>query len=143
MKKIIVPALMLSLTFASCGSNSDEYEETTYEVNYPEKTTSNDYKKSSEPEEPKEEETVSSAASRHWDAILDDYEAIMAKYIKVFNKAQAGDMSAITDYTSLLTKLEGLQNKLDKGENEMTPEQMKRFIDIQAKMSKDAVDMMQ
>ncbi len=79
-----------------------------------------------------EPEVTESKSSAEVDKLLDDYEDYMKQTIKLAKKAQGGDMSAMTEYTSLLEKAESLSNKLENFEGEMTAAQLARLQKIAA-----------
>lgn len=79
--------------------------------------------------------TSSATKSSEWDEVLDDYEKYIDQYIKLYKKATAGDMSAMTEYASMLEKAESLENKLKKAKNgTLTASQISRMAKIQNKM---------
>lgn len=78
--------------------------------------------------------TSSSTSSDDWDAILDDYEDYMDKYIKLIKKANEGDASAITEYASIYQKAVSLSEKLANANDDLTTTQYTKFIEIQTKM---------
>lgn len=78
--------------------------------------------------------TSSSTSSDDWDAILDDYEDYMNKYIKLIKKANEGDASAITEYASIYQKAVSLSEKLANANDDLTTTQYTKFIEIQTKM---------
>ena len=70
------------------------------------------------------------------DKLLDEYEKYVDQYIKVYKKAQNGDLSALTEYVKLAEKAQKLSDKLEKAEDEMSVAQMKRYAKITEKMLK-------
>lgn len=90
-----------------------------------------------EPEEEPEEAapvSQSSSSSQDWDALLDSYEEYVNKYIEFYKKAQNGDMSAMTEYASMMQKAQDYANKLENARGEISAAQLARFQKIQAKM---------
>lgn len=85
-----------------------------------------------------ESETAASASSggEDWDKILDEYEKYCDKTVALAKKAQAGDISAMTEYASLLESAESLQKKLEKAGSDLTAAQAARMNKIAAKMAK-------
>lgn len=75
------------------------------------------------------------AASEEWDAVLDEYEGLIDEYVELYKKAQAGDVSAVSEYASVLEKAESLGKKLENAEDELTPEQVKRMLELQQKLT--------
>ena len=81
------------------------------------------------------EATSSKSSSADVDKLLDEYESYMNQTIKLVKKAQNGDMSAMTEYASLLEKAQSLQEKLEDFKGEMTSAQAARLTKIAAKAS--------
>ncbi len=81
-----------------------------------------------------EVETVS-AGSEDWDSILDEYEKYCDKTVALYKKAQAGDISALTEYTSLLESAQSLQKKLENAGSDLSAAQAARLNKIAAKMA--------
>ena len=91
-------------------------------------------------EEPVVDKNKSKTSSNKWDALLDDYEKYVDKYIKVYKKAMNGDMSAMSEYVDLLGKAESLSEELDNAQNDMTSAQMNRYLKITNKMSEAIIN---
>ncbi len=81
-----------------------------------------------------EVETVS-AGSEDWDSILDEYEKYCDKTVALYKKAQAGDISAMTEYASLLESAQSLQKKLENAGSDLSAAQAARLNKIAAKMA--------
>lgn len=79
--------------------------------------------------------TTSSAGSTDWDKVLDEYEQYVTKLASYSKKAMSGDMTALTQYASLLESAESLQSKLENAEGEMSVAQMQRLNKINAKLA--------
>ncbi len=75
------------------------------------------------------------SSSDDWDSVLDDYEEYVDSYIRLFKKAQNGDLSAMSEYASMLDKANSLSNKLEKAEDSMTSKQLARYEKITLKMA--------
>lgn len=84
-------------------------------------------------------DTSSTTPSNNWDSILDEYDAFVDNYIKLFKKAQTGDMSAMTEYAECLEKAQSLQSKLENAKSELTASQISRLNKIISKLSKAAM----
>lgn len=85
-----------------------------------------------------EESMSSTTSSADWDKILDDYEKYADACIRLSKKVQEGDMTAMSEYTTMLEKLSSLGEKLQNA-GEMTSSQMARYTKITTKMSKAAL----
>jgi hypothetical protein len=77
--------------------------------------------------------------SNSWDKILNDYEKFADEYIKLLKKAQAGDMSALSEYPSVLEKAESLSNQLASAGSDLTSKQLAKFTKIQTKIANAAM----
>ena len=80
--------------------------------------------------------TSVSSGSEDWDKILDEYEKYCDKTVALAKKAQAGDISAMTEYASLLETAESLQKKLENASSSLSVAQATRMNKIAAKMAK-------
>ncbi|MBP5556509.1 MAG: hypothetical protein J6X65_02210 [Bacteroidales bacterium] len=85
-----------------------------------------------------DDEVSSSSSSTDWDDFLDDYEDYVDQYISLMKKAKNGDMSAVSEYPSMLSKAESMQSKIDNAKGEMTSAQIARYSKISAKLAKAA-----
>lgn len=83
----------------------------------------------------------SSGSSEDWDAVLDDYEDYVDKYIKFYKKAMKGDMDALSEYPALMEKATSFAEKLENAKGDLSPKQVGRMAEIQMKMQKAAQDM--
>ena len=79
---------------------------------------------------------ASSSSSEDWDKILDEYEKYCDKTVALAKKAQAGDISAMTEYASLLESAESLQKNLENAGSNLTAAQAARLNKIAAKLAK-------
>lgn len=81
-------------------------------------------------------ETVSTD-TKNVDKMLDDYEEYVDKYIVYAKKIQTGDMSAMKEYTEIMEKANDYAESMEKikDDEQVTPEQMKRMMEIQTKMA--------
>lgn len=77
--------------------------------------------------------------SEDWDKALDDYEAYVDSYIKLLKKAQAGDLSAMSEYPTCLEKAEAFGKKFDNAKGSMSTKQIKRYTDITMKITTAAM----
>lgn len=80
------------------------------------------------------EASKSNKSSSEWDQILDSYEKYIDQYAKLYKKAQAGDMSAMTEYASMLEKANDLSSKLNGAKSDMSTAQIARFTKLQSKL---------
>lgn len=88
------------------------------------------------------ETTAETASSENWDDVLNSYEEYIDQYIKLMKKANAGDMSAVSEYPAMMDKANELGEKLQNASTTLTTEQMSRFTKLQAKLTNAATEMM-
>lgn len=87
------------------------------------------------------EETIPTSNGKKWDKLLDEYEQYVDSYIKLMKKAKSGDMSAITEYASMLENAERLSDEIEKDQGEMSSAQLKRYTKITQKLTNAALEM--
>lgn len=87
------------------------------------------------------ESETEESSSEDWDKVISEYEAYTDKYIKLLKKANAGDMSAMTEYVEMLEKAQGIQESLENANSEMTSEQLSKFMKVQQKLTNAAASM--
>lgn len=68
-----------------------------------------------------------------FDAVLDEYEAMIQDYIDFVKKAEKGDLTALSSYMKLASKVTIVSMKLATIMPKLTPEQMERFNEIDEK----------
>lgn len=73
--------------------------------------------------------------SNDWDEVLDSYESYVDQYIALYKKAMNGDMSAMSEYGSFLEKASDLGQKMSDATDEMSPAQVRRYREIQEKLT--------
>lgn len=95
---------------------------------------------SSDESEDGETSTTSNSKSKDWDKVLKDYEDYINKYIALMKKANAGDVSAITEYASMLEKAEKLQTSLNNAGDNLTATQAAKFLKLQQKLTNAAME---
>lgn len=78
---------------------------------------------------------AASVGGEDWDSILDEYEKYCDKAVALAKKAQAGDMSAMTEYASLLESAQSLQKKLENAGSNLSAAQATRLNKIATKMA--------
>lgn len=136
--KISIALAIALASMTACGNKQESTESETIETSTAADYDGVDSIAAPQSEAAPAEEEVSEpapAASNDWDKVLDEYEDYCNKVSSLSKKVMAGDMSAMTEYTSLLEKAESLSNKLEKAENEMTTAQVARLNKIAQKMA--------
>lgn len=76
-----------------------------------------------------------------WNVALDSYEEYVDSYIKLLKKSKAGDTSALSEYPEMMKNAQDLSEKMENANEELTSEQMSRFLKIQTKMSNAALEL--
>lgn len=84
---------------------------------------------------------TSSSGSENWDELLDSYENYVDKYISYVKKAAKGDMTALTEYPSLMKKAQDFSEKLQNAQGEMSASQWARYNKITMKMANAAQEL--
>lgn len=79
--------------------------------------------------------TEVTAQATDWDTILKNYDSYVTKYIAAYKKAQAGDPTAMAEMAKLLKQAEKLQAQLEAASDDMTPEQMQKYMKITQKLA--------
>lgn len=82
-----------------------------------------------------------SSDSEDWDSVLDSYEQYVNKYVSLAKKAAKGDMSAMSEYPSLMEKAQELSDKLSNAKSNMTSSQQSRYMKITQKMANMAASL--
>lgn len=86
-----------------------------------------------------EEVNASESSSSDIDEVLDEYEKLLDKYVSLMKKAQAGDMSAMTEYAEYAQQCQRVAEKLENCKDEMTVAQATRFAKMAQKFSAAAM----
>ncbi len=92
-------------------------------------------------EEDESTEEIAESNSENWDDFLNSYESYVDKYIAALKKASNGDMSALTEYASLLEEAQDYGDKLSKATGSLTAAQLKRYTQIHDKLIKAASEL--
>ncbi len=69
-----------------------------------------------------------------WDQVLNEYEKYVDEYLKFYKKASDGDLSAVTEYMTMLERAESFSKKLSNAEGSMSASQMSRYLKITEKL---------
>jgi ABC-type glycerol-3-phosphate transport system substrate-binding protein len=147
-------ALFTIALLSACGGSSSPNKEKTNSISTPSTSTdskdaekvtptSTDSEDEAEAEEEKKEEktSTSSKSSEDWDAILKSYDDYIEKYIKLMKKAKSGDISALSEYPSMLEKATDLSDKLKNAGSELSASQAAKFLKLQTKLANAALDL--
>jgi len=85
--------------------------------------------------------TSYSSGSTDWDELLDSYERYVNDYIALSKKAQRGDVSALSEYASVLQDANDLNEKLQGAKSDMSTSQLARYNKITMKLANAASNM--
>ncbi|MFT5102606.1 MAG: hypothetical protein ACI86C_000248 [Candidatus Latescibacterota bacterium] len=88
-----------------------------------------------------EEADEEESSGEDWDAVLEDYDGFVDEYIVLLKKAQEGDMSAMTQYMSVMGKANSLNEKLSTAGDDLSASQMARLVQLQMKLASAASQM--
>ena len=79
--------------------------------------------------------SIYAPASDSVDDVLNEYEKYVDKCIALMKKAQAGDMSAMTEYAKLAEQAQKLAEKVEKVADSMSAAQIARYTKITQKLA--------
>lgn len=88
-----------------------------------------------------DEEESESSDGEDWDSLLDSYEEYVDMYVSLLKKASAGDLSAVSEYTSYMSKAQEVSQKMADATSKLSPAQLSRFNKINQKMLQAAQNM--
>ena len=114
--------------------SSDLMEEAPEQEAYVSETTSSTTESESE-------STSTSSGDSSWDELLVSYEKYIDQYISFLKKANAGDVSAMSQYPSMMAKAADLQEKIMNASDDLSIAQMNKFNKLQAKMINAAAEL--
>ncbi|MDY0281972.1 MAG: hypothetical protein RBR35_15585 [Salinivirgaceae bacterium] len=83
----------------------------------------------------------SKKTTENWDEVLEEYESLINKYIKLMKKIESGDVNAMTEFSEVLENATSLAEKLQHGQEEMTASQASKFIALYTKLANAAAGM--
>lgn len=138
MKKLLLMAAAIVAMTACSGNKTESYETIEPEAEATEAVNEDVVVDTTLPEDT-EDATESAQTGTDWDKFLDEYENYCTKLAGLSKKAMAGDLSAMSDYASLLESAEALQSKLEDAESEMSAAQIARLNKIIQKMAQAAM----
>lgn len=121
-----------ALKIASKDAKSFSITSETRELSSNSSSSSSSYSDNDDDDD--DEPVIKKSSGKNWDKVLADYESYTDKYIQLLKKANSGDMSAMTEYVSMLEKAQSLQESLSDADDEMTPAQLQKFMKIQQKL---------
>jgi hypothetical protein len=78
------------------------------------------------------------AGSGNWNSLLDSYEKYINQYIALMKKSKNGDVSAMTEYASMMEKATDFADKLENASDDLSTAQAARFLKLQTKLANAA-----
>ena len=131
MKKVNILSYLLIAAFAisSCSNNPRENDAVSNQ-------NENELVDTTLTQDTIASEDTKEESNDDWDKMLDDYEAYVTEYAKLYKKAMKGDNSALAEYPAIMEKATNFQQSMDKAKDDskLTAEQIARMFKIQAKM---------
>ncbi|MBW3020949.1 hypothetical protein KY334_06645 [Candidatus Woesearchaeota archaeon] len=73
-------------------------------------------------------------SSTNFNELLTSYESYIDQYIRLFKKARNNDLSALSEYPSMMEKANDLQQKIEAVKGQLTQDQLNKFIKLQQKL---------
>ena len=143
MLKYFVMALF-AVAIVSCGGkkNSSDENSTSDSVEPVSTSDVSDLNVSDDSEDENETSlSASSSDSEDFDAVLESYEEYVDQYIVLMKKAAKGDMSAMSEYPTLMEKAQELGEKMEKAKGDMSASQLAKYQKITMKMAEAAQNM--
>ena len=80
------------------------------------------------------EAAAPAASGSNYDQIISEYSTMIDQMIEMNKKIEAGDMSAMNNYQSLMQKSTKLSQDIQNVQGQLTPEQLSRFEQVMSKM---------
>jgi hypothetical protein len=132
-KNLIKSALVLSIAamITACGGNNNETQAPAGNSAPANNATT------TQPANNVETETVAPSANGvNYDQIIDDYSSLVDQMIEMNKKIEAGDMSAMDNYQSLMQKSNKFSEDCQKAstENLLTSKQLRRLQKIMSRL---------
>lgn len=93
------------------------------------------------PDDSEELASDESSENEDWDALLDSYEDYVDSYISLLKKANAGDLSALSEYPNFFQKAQDLGEKMSNASSDLSASQLNRYNRINQKMLNAAQEM--
>lgn len=132
------------LTLVSCGNSKTEREDSSnaaLEMLDDAASQTEQVMDDASAETSYDEEEPASSDGEDWDSLLDSYEEYVDMYISLLKKASAGDLSAVSEYTSYMSKAQEVSQKMADATSKLSPAQLSRFNKINQKMLQAAQNM--
>ena len=135
--------VLFAVAIVSCGGKKNSSEENSSLDSVEPVSTSDvsDLNVSDDSEDENETSLSSSSDSEDFDAVLESYEEYVDQYIVLMKKAAKGDMSAMSEYPTLMEKAQELGEKMEKAKGDMSASQLARYQKITMKMAEAAQNM--
>ena len=135
--------VLFAVAIVSCGGKKNSSEENSSLDSVEPVSTSDvsDLNVSDDSEDENETSLSSSSDSEDFDAVLESYEEYVDQYIVLMKKAAKGDMSAMSEYPTLMEKAQELGEKMENAKGDMSASQLAKYQKITMKMAEAAQNM--
>jgi 3-oxoacyl-ACP reductase-like protein len=130
-KNLIKSALVLSIAvmFTACGGNNNENQAPAGNA-----TPANNAAPAQPANNAGTEAAAPAASGANYDQIINDYSAMIDQMIEMNKKIEAGDMSAMNNYQSLMQKSAKLSQDIQNVQGQLTPEQLSKYEQLMTKI---------
>jgi 3-oxoacyl-ACP reductase-like protein len=130
-KNLIKSALVLSIAalFTACGGNNNENQAPAGNA-----TPANNASPTQPADNAGTEAAAPAASGANYDQIINDYSAMIDQMIEMNKKIEAGDMSAMNNYQSLMQKSAKLSQDIQNVQGQLTPEQLSKYEQLMTKI---------
>lgn len=82
------------------------------------------------------------SSNSNYDELLKSYENYIDQYIRLLKKAKNNDMSALSEYPSMMKKAQDLQSKIGNVQGQLNSSQIHKFAKLQEKLANAALELM-
>jgi 3-oxoacyl-ACP reductase-like protein len=130
-KNLIKSALVLSIAalFTACGGNNNENQAPAGNA-----TPANNAAPTQPADNAGTEAAAPAASGANYDQIINDYSSMIDQMIEMNKKIEAGDMSAMNNYQSLMQKSAKLSQDIQNVQGQLTPEQLSKYEQLMTKI---------
>jgi 3-oxoacyl-ACP reductase-like protein len=131
-KNLIKSALVLSIAamFTACGGNNNEAQAPAGTA-----TPANNAATAQPANNAGTEAAAPAASGSNYDQIINEYSAMIDQMIEMNKKIEAGDMSAMNNYQSLMQKSAKLSQDIQNVQGQLTPEQLSKYEQLMTKIA--------
>ena len=130
-KNLIKSALVLSIAamITACGGNNNETQAPAGNI-----APANNAATSQPTNNAGTEAAAPAASGANYDQIINEYSAMIDQMIEMNKKIEAGDMSAMNNYQSLMQKSAKITQDIQNVQGQLTPEQLSKYEQLLTKI---------